>query len=74
MGPLPDEPSDPQLLALGFVLARPEVDTVIVGTHNPDHIRANIKLVERGLPISSRNLEELYKRFDHAGEEWRQRT
>ena len=74
MGPLPDEPDDPHLLALGFVLARPEVDTVIVGTHNPDHVRANIELVERGPPISSRTLEELYDRFDQVGQEWRQLT
>jgi aryl-alcohol dehydrogenase-like predicted oxidoreductase len=56
------------------VLARPEVDTVIVGTHNPDHVHANIELVERGLPISSRTQEELHDRFDQLGEDWRQRT
>ncbi len=73
-GPLPDEPANPHLLALGFVLARPEVDTVIVGTHNPNHVRANIEMVERGLAISSRTLDELYDRFDRVGEDWRQRT
>ena len=38
---------------MGFVLARPEIDTVIVGTHNPDHVVSNVKLVENDLAIAS---------------------
>ena len=70
MGPLPVEPEDPILLAMGFVLAQPEVDTAIVGTHNPDHVRSNIDLVESRLPIPHETVEELHRRFDEIGEQW----
>lgn len=35
--------------ALRFVLARPAVTSVIVGTINPDHLRANVAAVQRAL-------------------------
>ncbi len=74
LGSLPDEPDDPIVLAMGFVLARPEVDTVIVGTHNAAHVRSNIGLVESGVSVPETTLEELYRRFDELGDEWRQLT
>ena len=72
IGPLPGAPDDRILLALGFVFAHPEVTTAIVGTGSPDHMLANIELVERGLSISAETVEELYRRFDQAGEDWTQ--
>jgi aryl-alcohol dehydrogenase-like predicted oxidoreductase len=63
MGPIPKAPRDPILLALGFVLAHEEVDTAIVGTRNPDHMGANIELVESQLRISAQVVEELHRRF-----------
>ena len=71
-GPLPNEPEDPILLALGFTLAHPEVDTAIVGTRNPAHMRANIRLVEEALPIDPATVEELHRRFQRHGQDWRQ--
>ena len=71
-GPLPNEPEDPILLALGFTLAHPEVDTAIVGTRNPAHMRANIRLVEEALPIDPATVEELHRRFQRYGQDWRQ--
>ena len=71
-GPLPEEPEDPILLALGFTLAHPEVDTAIVGTRNPVHMRANIRLVEEALPIHPATVEELHRRFQRYGQDWRQ--
>jgi aryl-alcohol dehydrogenase-like predicted oxidoreductase len=62
LGPLPDAPQDPILLALGFVLAHPEVDTAIVGTANPKHMRENIDRL-RSLPISTQTVEELHRRY-----------
>lgn len=62
MGPIPEAPQDPILLALGFILAQQEVDTAIVGTGNPDHMRANIELVENDLPISAKVVHELHRR------------
>jgi GrpB-like predicted nucleotidyltransferase (UPF0157 family) len=64
MGPLPEAPQDPILLALGFVLAHEEVDTAIVGTHNPDHMRANVETVKGGLPLDMNAVQELHRRFD----------
>ena len=59
---------------MGFVLARPEIDTIIVGTHNPDHVVSNVKLVENDLPIAGEAVADLYQRFDRLGADWRQRT
>jgi len=53
---------------LGFVLAHEEVDTAIVGTHNPDHMKANIELVGNELPIPQEVVEELHHRFSQV--EW----
>jgi hypothetical protein len=63
MGPIPEAPQDPILLALGFILAHEAVDTAIVGTGNPDHMKANTELVENALPISAKVVQELHRRF-----------
>jgi aryl-alcohol dehydrogenase-like predicted oxidoreductase len=68
MGPIPQAPEDPILLALGFVLAHPEIDTAIVGTASPAHMEANIALVENELPIPSEVVRELHRRFDELEE------
>ena len=57
---------------MGFVFAHPEVDTAIVGTLNPDHMRSNIEMVEEQLPISSEAVADLHHRFDQLGTDWRQ--
>lgn len=67
MGPIPEAPQDPILLALGFILAHEAVDTAIVGTGNPDHMKANIELVENALPISAKVVQELHRRFGQLG-------
>ena len=69
-GPLPALPDDRILLALGFTLAHDEVDTAIVGTRNPDHMLANIRMIESGIGISDSTIAEIYRRFAEAGEEW----
>jgi aryl-alcohol dehydrogenase-like predicted oxidoreductase len=74
MGPLPGAPEDPILLAMGFVLAQSEVDTVIVGTHNPSHVLSNIEMVERQLPIPAETVKALHHRFEEVGDQWMQLT
>ena len=70
MGPVPGASDDGILLALGFVLAHPEVDTAIVGTHDPDHMRANIDMVHNDLPIPTEAVDELRRRYDLLGADW----
>ncbi len=71
-GPLPDAPDDPVLLALGFVLAHGTVDTAIVGTSNPDHMRKNIEWFYNELPIDEEAVRVLHQRFDELGANWPQ--
>jgi aryl-alcohol dehydrogenase-like predicted oxidoreductase len=73
-GPLPGDPDDPILLALGFTLAYDAVDTAIVGTRDLDHMRANVRLVEEKLPIPTETVEALERRFDELGTGWSQET
>ena len=70
--PVPGAPEDPVLLAVGFVYAHPEVETAIVGTHNPAHLVSNIEMVEKHLPIDDEAVKELYRRFDELGDQWPQ--
>ncbi len=70
LGPLPGAPADRIALALGFTLAHDEVDTAIVGTRNPDHLRANIERVARGLSIPEAALRELHRRFEQLDKDW----
>jgi len=72
-GPLPEAPDNRILLALGFTFAHPEVDTAIVGTHNPAHMQSNISMVENELPIAEAAVAELHRRFDRLGQDWDQR-
>ena len=69
-GPLPDDPGDPVHLALGFLLSHKQVDTAIIGTTNPHHLRSNIEFVQEGVEPSSELVSELYSRFDRLGEGW----
>ena len=69
-GPILGAPDDSVALALGFVLAQPEVDTAIVGTGNPDHMRHNISIVEDQLPLSPEVVEELQRRYDQLSWKW----
>lgn len=74
MGALPQAPEDPILLALGFVLAQPQVDTIIVGTHNPLHLSSNIEMVTHQLPIPTETVDALQRRFEEADDGWFQLT
>ena len=70
IGPLEDAPDDPIELALGFVLAHDQVDTAIVGTRDPAHMLANIRMVEERLPLDGAVVDELHRRFDEVGRDW----
>ena len=72
LGPLPGAPANRIQLALGFTLAHDEVDTLIVGTRNPDHMRANLRWIEKGLTLDPETVAELHRRFEALGETWAQ--
>jgi aryl-alcohol dehydrogenase-like predicted oxidoreductase len=74
LGAVSAAPDDRILLSLGFVWANEAIDTAIVGTHNPAHMRANIHLVETQLPIDKSVVEELQRRFAQVGDSWQQLT
>ena len=73
-GDLPAGPTDRIELSLAFTLDRPEIDTAIVGTRNPAHMRANIALVEQGLGLSEELTAELHRRFELLDDDWFQQT
>ena len=72
LGPIPGAPEHRILLALGFTCAHDEVDTLIVGTKNPQHVRANIEWMETKLPMAVEAVQELHRRFDQLGQGWKQ--
>jgi aryl-alcohol dehydrogenase-like predicted oxidoreductase len=71
-GPIPGDPDDPVLLSLGFTLAHDAVTTAIVGSSSPEHMQANIRLVEHELPIAREAVTELQRRFQQLGAGWSQ--
>lgn len=71
-GSISAAPDNPILLALGFVLAHDAVDTAIVGTSNPQHMKDNIRMMENRLPIDPLVIEELHQRFDEVATDWSQ--
>jgi hypothetical protein len=71
LGNIPGMSDDPIEVALGFVLSHDEVDTAIVGTRNPQHMLENIEIVESRLPISQDVVDELHRRYDDLGGDWR---
>ena len=72
-GPLPDEPDDRILTAMGFLFAHEEVNVAIVGTHNPGHMLSNIDLLANRLPIPTETVAALYERFGRLEEDWEQK-
>jgi len=72
LGDIPHAPDDPIRLAMGFTYAHEAVDTAIVGTKNPQHLRENIRLHEEGYVLPQSAIDELYRRFDLLGQDWNQ--
>jgi aryl-alcohol dehydrogenase-like predicted oxidoreductase len=64
MGPLSGAPEDWVALFMHFVLDHDAIDTAIVGTGNPAHMRANLAATETLPPLSTALVEELYRRFE----------
>ena len=70
LGPLDIPFGDRILMSLGFVMAHEEIDTAIVGTRNPEHLKSNIDLFNSKLPIDKSIVTELYRRWDELDENW----
>ncbi len=73
-GPLPAAPANRIWLALGFTLAHADVDTAIVGTQNPDHMKSNIEWVNSLPPLDEATVAELHRRFAANDSDWEQKT
>ena len=70
LGPINIPLNDRILMSLGFVMAHEEIDTAIVGTRNPEHLRSNIDLFNNHLPIDDAVIKELYKRWNELDDNW----
>ena len=70
LGPINIPLNDRILMSLGFVMAHEEIDTAIVGTRNPEHLRSNIDLFNNHLPIDDAVIKELYKRWNELDDGW----
>ena len=57
----------PTSFLLRFTLSHPGMHTTIVGTMNPDHLRANVAAASRG-PLAADSYEEAKRRLAAAGE------
>ena len=72
-GPLPSEPDDRIVTALGFVLAHEVVDVAIVGSQRPHHVGSNVAMVDSQLPIAPEAVEALHERYGRfSAGEWEQ--
>jgi len=70
LGPLEIPSDDRILMSLGFVMAHEEIDTAIIGTRNPQHLKSNISLFNNDLPIDKAVVAELYNRWDRLDDDW----
>jgi len=70
LGPIEVPSNDRILMSLGFVMAHEEIDTAIVGTRNPEHLKSNIDLFNSKLPIDRSIVTELYRRWDELDDNW----
>jgi aryl-alcohol dehydrogenase-like predicted oxidoreductase len=63
---LRDEGESRTSFILRFTLAHPDMDTNIIGTLNPDHLKENVEATLRG-PLSAEVYEEAKRRLADAG-------
>jgi aryl-alcohol dehydrogenase-like predicted oxidoreductase len=71
-GGLLGAPRDGVALALAFVLAHPQPDTLIIGTADVRHMGENIELMNNLQPLSTAIVEELHRRFEILDSGWEQ--
>ena len=62
-------PQNPVELSIRFTFSHDVIDTAIVGTTNPVHVRENIDMVALS-PLPSPILDSLYEQFQRLGQDW----
>ena len=62
-----EEDENPSAFMLRFTLAHPDIDTIIVGTTDMEHLGENVETVRRG-PLPADVYAEAKRRLDEAGE------
>ncbi len=74
LGPIEIPSNDRILMSLGFTMSHEEIDTAIIGTRNPKHLKSNINLFNNHLPIDKSIISELYLRWDKLDTDWTGQT
>lgn len=74
LGGIKNESENGILTSMGYTIQNPNVDVIIIGTTNINHLRNNLHMVEKELPIEENIISELNKRFELLDNDWHQRT
>jgi len=53
-------------------MAHDQIDVALIGTTRVEHLTANIRRLETELPVKQSVVQELYRRLDKVGGDWRQ--
>ena len=62
-----DDDESPSAFLLRFTLSHPDANTIVVGTTDPEHLRENVEVAQRG-PLPADVYAEAKRRLDAAGE------
>ena len=57
---------------MGFTFAHAQVDTAIIGTTNPEHMRSNLSAYDLAVRLDRTVVSELHSRFKKLDNEWLQ--
>ena len=74
LGEIKNESENGILTSMGYTLQNPNVDVMIIGTKNINHLRNNLRMIDKELPIEENVIAELNKRFEFLDNNWHQRT
>jgi len=74
LGKIKNESQNGILTSMGYTIQNPNVDVMIIGTTNINHLKKNLDIIDKELPIDENIIIELNKRFELLDNDWYQRT
>tara|TARA_Y100001970_G_C14233915_1_gene860615 strand:+ start:522 stop:1448 length:927 start_codon:yes stop_codon:yes gene_type:complete len=74
LGKIKNESQNGILTSMGYTIQNPNVDVMIIGTTNINHLKNNLDIIDKELPIDENIIIELNKRFELLDNDWYQRT